>query len=274
MVRPRGAVVPDGGERPSILGRRSGRVKLVPLSGAWDRAGTLLPGDRDAGRSAFMSSAGIVRISGVGWMAVAVKTLVHSVDRFSRLGMVSQLRADHRIDLLDEDEASAAEVVVSLAHRFGDEEVSDLHRFRRPEARVVLVSSVVDEATVVRAAEAGVCGVLRRGEASIERVVGLIRVVAAGGGEVPSDLAASLLGHLGRLQREVLAPRGRTFFGLNDRERSVLSLLADGEDTAGIARTLAYSERTVKGIVHDIRSRLQLRNRSHVVAYAIREGLI
>ena len=37
---------------------------------------------------------------------------------------------------------------------------------------------------------------------------------------------------------------------------------------------VAYSERTVKNVLHDLTTRLQLRNRTHAVAYAVREGLI
>ena len=62
--------------------------------------------------------------------------------------------------------------------------------------------------------------------------------------------------------------------GLVARERDVLRLLADGLDTRSISGTLSYSERTVKNVLHDLNTRLQLRNRSHAVAYAVREGLI
>ena len=61
---------------------------------------------------------------------------------------------------------------------------------------------------------------------------------------------------------------------LDDRERAVLSMVADGHETAEIARKLAYSTRTVTGIVHDITARWRLRNRAHAVAYALRHGLI
>jgi DNA-binding NarL/FixJ family response regulator len=98
--------------------------------------------------------------------------------------------------------------------------------------------------------------------------------VAAGDGEVPPDLLARLLGQVGKLQRQVLAPRGLNFTGLSERERHVLRLVAEGHDTGEIARSLCYSERTVKNVLHDITTRLQLRNRSHAVAYALREGLI
>lgn len=58
------------------------------------------------------------------------------------------------------------------------------------------------------------------------------------------------------------------------REIEVLRLLADGHDTASIARQLHYCERTVKNVIHDITNRHRLRNRTHAVAYALRHGVI
>jgi DNA-binding NarL/FixJ family response regulator len=54
----------------------------------------------------------------------------------------------------------------------------------------------------------------------------------------------------------------------------VLRLVADGLDTHQIAEKLAYSERTIKNVLYGVMSRLQLRNRAHAVAYALREGYI
>jgi DNA-binding NarL/FixJ family response regulator len=124
------------------------------------------------------------------------------------------------------------------------------------------------------AVEAGVGGVLRRAQASPQNLLGTIRSVAAGEGTLPPDMLGRLLEQVGQLQRQVLAPRGLTFSGLTEREVSVLSLLADGLDTAEVGRQLFYSERTVKNIIHDVTSRLDLRNRTHAVAYAIKQGLI
>ena len=61
---------------------------------------------------------------------------------------------------------------------------------------------------------------------------------------------------------------------LTDRDLEVLRLLAEGCDTAEIARRLAYSEPTIKNVIQRLFERLQVRNRPHAVAVALRAGVI
>jgi DNA-binding NarL/FixJ family response regulator len=70
------------------------------------------------------------------------------------------------------------------------------------------------------------------------------------------------------------APRELRLQVLSERETTVLRLISEGYDTREIADALCYSERTVKNVIHDVTTRLQLRNRAHAVAYAVRHGLI
>jgi DNA-binding NarL/FixJ family response regulator len=140
--------------------------------------------------------------------------------------------------------------------------------------RILLLASRIDDKGVLSAVEAGATGVLRRSEATPTALKAAVRSAAAGDGMLPPDLLGRLLAQVGQLQRQVLHPRGLTFAGLTEREIGVLRLLAEGCDTAEVGRRLFYSERTVKNIIHDVTSRLELRNRTHAVAYAIREGLI
>jgi DNA-binding NarL/FixJ family response regulator len=164
---------------------------------------------------------------------------------------------------------------VVVTHLLDDDTIRAMRALRRGDMpRLILVATVLDESALVAAAEVGVGGLLRRTDATPDALVRTIRRVAAGGGEIPPDLLGRLLDQLGRLQRQVLAPRGLTFAGLTPRETEVLRLVADGFDTAEIAERMSYSERTVKNVLHDLTKRLQLRNRSHAVAYAVREGLI
>ncbi|WP_369185240.1 response regulator transcription factor [Streptomyces sp. Y1] len=212
------------------------------------------------------------------WIPVRIS----AQDPITRAGLAGQLRPRPEIRLLGEGEpAEPVEVdgepvvVLVAVDRVGEEELRTLRQLRCSAAgRIVLVGTELDDAGLVAAVECGVVGVVRRKEATAERLVQVIAAAARGEGSVPADLLGRLLEQVGRLQRQVLDPRGLAFTGLAPREVEVLRLVAAGRDTAEIAEELSFSERTVKNVLHEVTTRLQLRNRSHAVAYAMREGLI
>jgi DNA-binding NarL/FixJ family response regulator len=200
---------------------------------------------------------------------------VSAVDPLSRVGTISQLRAAGDVVLADEDQLGDRGVALVVADDVDVETTRTIRALRRRGVdRIALLVGRLDDAGLLAAVEAGVGGVLRRSEATPQNLGSAIRTLAAGEGLLPPDLLGRLIEQVGQLQRQVLAPRGLTFSGLTEREVSVLRLLADGHDTAEVGRQLFYSERTVKNIVHDLTSRLELRNRTHAVAYALRQGLI
>lgn len=208
-------------------------------------------------------------------MTTSVATYIYAADPISLAGVTSQLRSRPEIRVLDATDVDSAEVAVVVSGTLDAETLRVLRALRRgTQPRTVLVAEVLDDQALVAAAEAGVCGLVRRSEATAEALTRAVVRVAGGNGDVPADLVARLLNQLGRLQRHVLTPRGLTVSGLTERETEVFRMVADGMDTADIARELSYSERTVKNIVHAVTTRLQLRNRSHAVAYVLREGLI
>jgi DNA-binding NarL/FixJ family response regulator len=202
-----------------------------------------------------------------------VPVFVYAGDPISQAGVASQLRP--RPAVLDQSELDRAEVAVVVTEAVDDAILRVLRAIQRGRApRTVLIAGTLDETGVVAAAEAGVSALVRRSEATPERLTSVILKVRDGEAEMPADLLARLLGQVGRLQRQILAPRGLRFSGLTDREIEVLRLVAEGLDTGEIARRLSFSERTIKSVLHDVTTRLQLRNRAHAVAYAVREGLI
>lgn len=209
-------------------------------------------------------------------MPSVVTTYIRGSDVISEAGVISQLRARSEVRLVDDtarDEAAVAVVVTETI----DEDARRIFRMLRrsgDEPRLLVVATVIDDGGLMIAAEGGVAGLMRRRDVTPDALVHAIQRVASGEGEVPGDLLARLMSQLGRLQRQVLSPRGLTFTGLTPRETEILRLVAEGHDTAEIARSLCYSQRTVKSVLHDLTTRLQLRNRSHAVAYALREGLI
>jgi len=204
-----------------------------------------------------------------------VPVWVSARDPISEAGVVSQLRPRPEVRIVGRDEDDDALVAVVISDSLDGDTLRMLRAVQRKGfTRTVLVVGQMDDGDLVTAIEAGVVGLVRRNEATSDRLVAVIRAAATGEGTVPPDLLGRLMDQVGKLQRQVLGPRGLTFTGLAAREIEVLRLIADGYDTGEVARELAYSERTVKNVLHDVTSRLQLRNRSHAVAYALREGLI
>lgn len=204
-----------------------------------------------------------------------IPVYLSATDMISRAGLVSQLRPRPEVLVLAEEELAQARVGIVMSDSIDDPTLQTLRALRsRGVPALVLVVTQVDDAGLVAAVENGVAGLVRRAEASADRLVGVVRAAAAGDGSVPPDLLGRLLQQVGALQRNVLGPRGISFSGLADREVEVLRLVAEGLDTAEIAAKLSYSQRTIKNVLHDVTSRLHLRNRSHAVAYALRNGLI
>ncbi|HUG48602.1 MAG TPA: response regulator transcription factor [Candidatus Limnocylindria bacterium] len=204
-----------------------------------------------------------------------IEVHVAAADPLSRAGTVSQLRGARGVLIVDEERLGSGGVALVVADQVDAETTRSIRGLRRRGVeRVVLLATQLDDKGLLAAVEAGVSGVLRRSQATPHNLLAAIRSVAAGDGALPPDMLGRLLEQVGQLQRNVLGPRGLTFSGLTEREVAVLRLLADGLDTAEVGRELFYSERTVKNIIHDVTSRLDLRNRTHAVAYAIKQGLI
>lgn len=204
-----------------------------------------------------------------------IPVLVYASDSVLEAGITAQLKASPEVRVLRNPEIDSAEVALVAADDIDEETLRSIKAIQRNGCpRVVLVVTHPDDAGLLASVEAGACGLLKRSDATSETMARAIRAAAAGDGTVPPDLLGRLLEQVGRLQRQVLAPRGLQLNGLTNREIEVLKLVSDGMSTAEIADQLSYSERTIKNIMQGITTRLQLRNRSHAVAFALREGLI
>jgi DNA-binding NarL/FixJ family response regulator len=201
----------------------------------------------------------------------AVKVAVFAADPFVRTGILAELRDKPGVQLRDPGEDDQPEVVVAVAEAGRD--LEDIVS-QTAGAKLVLVTGQIRPAELWTAVEHGLVVLVPRAEASTARLLQAISDAHAGRGDLPPEQLGPLLRGLSRLHHDALAPRELTLSGLSRREAEVLRLLAEGMDTAEIAAEMTYSERTVKNILHSLLSRLGLRNRSHAVAYALREGMI
>jgi DNA-binding NarL/FixJ family response regulator len=196
-------------------------------------------------------------------------------DPISLAGLTSELRFRPELELLQPGSADAARVSVIATESLDQSALAILRAIKaKGRARSVLVVNALVDDDVLTVVDAGVCAIVWRWEATASWLSEVVVKAAAGEVALPADVLTRLLRQIERLNRHVLAPRGIGLGGLSTRETDVLRLAADGLDTDDIAVKLAYSTRTVTSVLHDVMHRYHLRNRTHAVAYAIREGLI
>jgi DNA-binding NarL/FixJ family response regulator len=204
-----------------------------------------------------------------------VRVAVQASDPITLAGLTSYLGTRPEVTVVDPAELTGKDVLVVAIDRMTPKVVTLLKGIGTGAVvPKVLVTNELKEADLLTAVECRVVAVLSRVAATGDKLVESVLAAGAGGGVMPPDLLGELLKHVQRLQDEVLSPRGLNSSGLTPREIDVLRLMADGWDTAEIADKLCYSERTVKNVIYALTSRLNLRNRPHAVAYAMRAGMI
>lgn len=208
-------------------------------------------------------------------MVNLVKVLVRAPDPLTHAAISTHLDARPNLEVVRDEPCLDVDVAVVVADRMTVNLTSSLRTLKKSVgAPVVLIPKEISRTDLLTAVECNVVAVLPRPAATSERIEEAVLTAASGGGVLPTKMLGELIRQVERLQREVLSPHGLHMSGLTPREIDVLRLMSDGLDTAEIADKLCFSERAVKRVVFGVTQRLQLRNRPHAVAYALRMGVI
>lgn len=107
---------------------------------------------------------------------------------------------------------------------------------------------------------------------SLDRATGLM--VGADDYLVKPFSPDEFLARVRRLLRGARIVPDADSFGLTQREREVIDLLADGLGSAQVAARLGISEKTANTHIGHLYAKLSARNRAHAVAIAYRHGLV
>ena len=137
-----------------------------------------------------------------------------------------------------------------------------------PGTRVLVLTMIEADETVLAAIRAGAWGYLLKG-AGQEEIERAVRAVAGGQMVYGAGIAARVMAFFTARSGGVLPPLPE----LSDRERQVLTLAAEGRTNADIARRLFLSEKTVRNHVSSIFTKLGVTDRAQAVARARDAGL-
>ncbi|MEU6095763.1 response regulator transcription factor [Streptomyces sp. NPDC047079] len=211
-------------------------------------------------------------------MADAIKVLLVDDHQVVRRGLRTFLEVQDDIEVVGEasDGAEgvaraqelAPDVVLMDVKMPGMDGIDALRRLRELDhpARVLIVTSFTEQRTVVPALRAGAAGYVYK-DVDPDALAGAIRSVHAGHILLQAEVAGALLS-----QDETNSGQGRGG-SLTEREREVLTLIADGRSNREIARALVLSEKTVKTHVSNILMKLDLADRTQAALWAVRHGV-
>ena len=136
-------------------------------------------------------------------------------------------------------------------------------------AKVLILSQYEDREYVRRLLRAGVSGYVLKKSAGSE-LAGAIRAVHRGGLVLDPEVARTAM------DQGATEPGGAPdpYEKLTDREKQVLKLVAEGKSNKEVAELLGISVKTAMSHREHVMEKLQLHNRTELVRYALRVGVI
>jgi NarL family two-component system response regulator LiaR len=211
---------------------------------------------------------------------VSIRVLIADDHAVVRQGLKTFLELQEDIEVVEDVadgeaavaavEREAPDVVLMDLVMPGVDGVEAIRRIKegRPQARVLVLSSFLDDERLFPAVRAGAAGYLLK-DVEPRELVKAIRTVHGGEALLHPAVAARLMDEFAAGS----APEPNAD-GLTDREREVLTLIARGLPNKLIARELSISEKTVKAHVSSILGKLGVSDRTQAALYAVRSGLV
>jgi DNA-binding NarL/FixJ family response regulator len=137
-------------------------------------------------------------------------------------------------------------------------------------ARILILSQYEDREYVRRLLKAGVSGYVLKKSAGAE-LAGAIRAVHRGGLVLDPEVARTAMSEAGG---PVSPGDADPYESLTDREKQVLKLVAEGKSNKEVAEVLGISVKTAMTHREHVMEKLALHNRTELVRFAIKRGVI
>lgn len=136
-----------------------------------------------------------------------------------------------------------------------------------PHVKVIMLTIYDDETHVLDALRAGASGYLLK-DISPDGLIAALEQAAAGQSPMPARIAGKVVRELRRVSHD------DTQVPLTPREIEVLRLVAQGKSNKAVAEALFVSEKTVKTHLTNIFRKLEAKDRTEAVVWAIKASII
>lgn len=152
-------------------------------------------------------------------------------------------------------------------------EATRLVKQAAPDVEIIVMTDHLDGAKALQAAEAGATGYILK-DIPAPNLAAAVRSVCNGRAFFHPEMTRKLLDSLGRLIREQRTRKHDASETLTPRQFDILVELAKGSTYSQIASKFVVTEGTIKTHIHNIFRKLGCHNRTQLVAYVLRKGLI
>lgn len=212
-----------------------------------------------------------------------IRVLISDDHTILRSGLKMLLNAEADIEVIGE--ATTGEEAVRLSEQLhpdlvlmdismpgmgGIDATAEIKK-QHPEIKVLMLTMHENEAYLFRTIKAGGSGYVLKKAADTELIDAIHQVIQGGAFLRPSVTKALVKDYLERVE----TGETRDSYGtLTEREREILKLIAEGHTNPEIARLLVISVRTVETHRAHIMDKLGIHQRSELVKYALRKGLL
>ena len=138
-----------------------------------------------------------------------------------------------------------------------------------PETRVLMLTAATEDDAVIEAIAAGATGYLQK-FAGKEQLLAAVRDVAAGEYLIPNDAMRRVFTAMRAMSMQVDPPSGR----LTTREREILTLFAQGQSYAEIAKARGNRPVSIRNAIYGIQEKLGAKSKQDIVVWAVRNGML
>lgn len=208
-----------------------------------------------------------------------IKVLLVDDHEMVRLGVSSYLSIQEDIEVIGEAENGRQGYEKAMALRpdvilmdLVMEEMDGIESTKAilkdwPKAKIIIVTSFIDDEKVYPAIEVGAAGYLLKTSTAHE-IADAIRATQRGERVLEPEVTTKMMEKMSRRNDPVLHEE------LTNRENEILMLISEGKSNQEIADELFITLKTVKTHVSNILAKLEVEDRTQAAIYAFKHGLV
>lgn len=201
-----------------------------------------------------------------------IRILVADDHPIVRQGLVAILQDQSDMDVIAEADNGQQAIELFRQHqpditivdlqmpKIGGVEAITAIRAEFPQACIIMLTIYDTDEDIYQGLRAGAKAYLLK-DTPCREILEVIRIVGSGQRYVPANVGTKLAAHMERPD-------------LSDREREVVELMTQGKGNKAIAKALDVSENTVKYHVTNLMAKLGVRDRTHAVVVALKQGIV